>query len=451
MNQVSEHVWKKLDIIILTILLLIGVSLRVYKINTPLADFQSFRQTEVALEAKQLIKNNFLVENRKIPLYNLTTAALYVKTHTVTLEMWGRIISILSSLVIIGLIYYFCLKEIGRVGALFGALFYTMFPFVVFFSRTYLPQNPALAMALLSIFSLYLVKDKEDLKKILLYTSLFVSSLLFCVGLFLDGSIIFYILPILYIFLAKYRKNLYKQPLFYLYLFIAFIPFALSGVYQTKIPPFTVNLDLFRWVFYDQLVGVMLGGFAIFFLILGIIRKQKSFFSYTLLLTAVFYLVIIEGIGNSAFEYRQIILLPITAFFIGSGIEFPLIAPRKKMLSPILSRTIVFFLIVASILFSYMHVKDYYTISNELPQIAQIIKTFTKPEDTLVLDKNGDSTLLYLSDRRGTGRKHSEIPDLQSEGFDYLVTFNQEYTDYLKKQYQTVVVFENDKLTLFKL
>jgi len=81
--------------------------------------------------------------------------------------------------------------------------------------------------------------------------------------------------------------------------------------------------------------------------------------------------------------------------------------------------------------------------------IANIVKKLTLEEDKIVTDRQGDTTLLYLMDRRGAPAFYKEIKDLKNLGYTYLVTQNKDLIDKLKNEYQ--IVFETNNFALIKL
>ncbi len=164
------------DLIILAFILVISLGLRLYKISTPLADFHSWRQVDTAAVARNFLKDGFnLMKPRyddlsnvqsgldnpeglrmvEFPLYNAMFAGLHKMTPSISIEVWGRLVSIFFSLTTIAVIYYLLLKEVSRLSAIFAALIYAVFPFFVFFSRVVLPESTALGFSFISIFLLY--------------------------------------------------------------------------------------------------------------------------------------------------------------------------------------------------------------------------------------------------------------------------------------------------------
>jgi hypothetical protein len=108
---------------------------------------------------------------------------------------------------------------------------------------------------------------------------------------------------------------------------------------------------------------------------------------------------------------------------------------------------LVFFLF--SFFFSYYRIKDYYNVPLDLVQISNIIVTLTKESDKIVTDRQGDTTLLYLSNRRGSPALYKSPEEFKAEDYKYIVTANKDSIESLKKKYQ--IIFQNNEFTIVKL
>lgn len=481
---------KKVDCIILIIIITVGFIFRLYKINIPLADLHSWRQADTASVARNFVRYGFdllhprfddLSSNQsaagienpqglrfvEFPFYNAFFAFLYKIFPQLPLEVWGRLVTIFFSLIIIAIIYYLVLKELGRAAAFFSSLIYAIFPFFVFFSRVVLPETTAVALSMLSIFFLY---HFSNIKRNNLFAICFLlfAILSFSLSLLTKPTTIFYIASLFFLFFQKYRFNFFKKISFYIFFILSLFPFILWRLYIQKFPEGIPPADwlitsvntyqglkniffkpaFFRWIFFERLNNLILGGYLSVFLILGIIGKQKKFFLHSLLFSSFLYILIFQG-GNVQHEYYQTIILPSVAIAIGMGINH-IISNKKLFLTPILTYGVIFISILFSCFFSFYKVRDFYSYPHELLQIAKIVSTLTKPEDKIVTDRLGDTTLLYLMDRKGSPSIHKPPSELRKLGYSFLVTLNQDEIKKLKKA-NFKVVFENNQFALFKL
>jgi 4-amino-4-deoxy-L-arabinose transferase-like glycosyltransferase len=470
---------KKLDYIILTFILLIALLFRLYKINIPLADFHSWRQADTAAVARNYVKNGIDlfhpiyddlsnvqsgIDNPhgyrmvEFPIYNAIIALLYKNFGWLSLEIWGRLTTIAFSLIIISIIYYLLLKESSRLSAVFGSFTYAVFPFFVFFSRVILPETAALAFAMLSIFFLYI--------NITFFTCI-LSAILFALALLIKPTIIFYFFPILIIFFRKYKFNFYKKINLYIFFIFALLPLFFWRGYIKNFPegiPYSdwlftsVNTSqglrsilfrpsFFRWIFFERINNLILGGYLSLFFVLGTIIKQKKFFFISFVFSALAYIFVFQG-GNLQHEYYQTLILPVFAFMIGLGVNF-LFDHKKEFVNTFFVSIVVLSIFGFSFYFSYFKVIDYYVYSQELVQEAKIINSLTNIDDKVVTDRTGDTTLLYLSNRRGAPSIFRSPEELKKLGYKYLITSNDGQIKSMKSDFETV--FENEKFTLFRL
>lgn len=488
MNKDKLRTFTRIDAIILGVIILLAFVVRMYKYDTPLADFHSWRQVDTAAVARNYVKDGIDLmmpiyddfsniqsgtENPngyrfvEFPLYNAAMAIMYNTFPQIALESWGRIISAVMSLFIIGVLYYIALKESSRITAVAAALTYSFFPYIVFFSRTVLPETPALAFAMIALlFAYFYINADSKVKTITFFT---LSVLAFAIAILIKPTAIFYGLPIGFLFLRKWQFRAFKRPLPYIYFALAFIPFVLWRMYISQFPEgIPGNLWLitrvntfegqrviffrpafFRWIFFERINILILGGYTTFLFLLGIFTKPKYYLLHMIGLAGFIYLFIFQG-GNVQHEYYQTIFFPVIAIFTGLGVH-TLVTNKKVFWHPALMYVAVTGILVVSILFSYYKVQDYYRHADDLVQIARIVRTLTSPDDKLVTDRLGDTTLLYLTDRKGSPALNKTPQEFRDQGYKYLVSNNQDTIKAMKEEQQLDVVFENDKFALFRL
>jgi len=478
---------RKLDYLILSVILAIAFVFRLYRINSPLADFHSWRQVDTASVSRNFVKNGVdmfhpiyddlsnvqsgfdnpngyrMVE---FPIYNAIVAVLYKTFPVFSLEIWGRLTSIIFSMIIISVIYYLLLKESSRTSAIFASITYAIFPFFVFFSRVILPETTALAFSMLSILLFYLNTEHKT-KRVLSIIYYLVSSIFFACAILIKPTIIFYLFPILVLFYRKYKLSLIKKLDFYLYFLIAFIPLIYWRMYIKNFPEgipvsdwlFTsVNTtqglksimfrpSFFRWIFFERINNLILGGYLTLFFVLGTVSKQRKYLSLSFLFSAFAYIFVFQG-GNLQHEYYQTLILPVLAMMVGLGVSF-VFEHKKNFINSFFTSILVFSLFLFSFYFSYYKVADYYQYSHELVQEANIINSLTQPDDKIVTDRTGDTTLLYLANRRGAPSIFKDPIDLQKLGYKYLITSSEGQIETMKNDFE--IIFENEKFTLFHL
>lgn len=483
----SKTIFHKKDWLILGLILLTALILRLYRIDAPLADFHSWRQADTAAVARNLERGGFNlllptyddysniqsgVDNPhgyrfvEFPIYNAIFAALHSAIPQLSLETWGRLVSVFFSLLCIASLYYIALAEAGRTAAIFSAITYSVMPFFVYFSRTILPETPAISLAIFSIFLLHLFTTSTHKWKKIIW--LLLSCLLFSVSLLIKPTTIFYALPLLVLFIRKYKYSVPKQLHVILYFLLAVAPLLIWRYYITKYPEgipasswlFTqVNTSegqkeifmrpaFFRWIFYERINNLILGGYLTVFFIMGIIRKQKTILPLSIIAAGFVYIFVFQG-GNVQHEYYQIIAFPALALAVGLGVAL-IIESTKTFLHPVMTMPLIIGLFSASFLFSWLNVQGYYAVPQDLLLMAKIIQTFTKPTDKVIADRMGDTTLLYLSDRKGSPLLYREPEEMKKMGYQYILTDKKEVMERLLL-IGSEKLFENNQFALFAL
>lgn len=484
----ERTVFQRIDIIALILILVIAFALRLYKYNTPLADLHSWRQVDTAAVARNYARNGVHLlkpqyddlsdlqtghENPEglryveFPVYNAIVGYIGSVVTNVPIEVIGRIVTAIFSLIIVGVIYALTYYEAGRIAAVIASLVYAVFPDFVFFSRVVLPETTAVAFAMLSLLLVYLATHKKASAGY--YALLLFSAVAYALSILIKPTAGFYGLAIAYIVFRAYELNALKKIEYYVYAAIALLPFAawryFISFHPEGIPPSdwlitSVNTyqglkviflrpAFFRWIFYERINEIILGGYLTAFFILGIIAKPQRYLIHFIFLCGMIYLFVFEG-GNVQHEYYQTILLPGIALMVGLGTAYVL-EHTKLFLHPIVTWSLVIAVYALSFFFSFYRVQDYYHTPDDLPPIANVIKTITSPNDKIVTDRLGDTTLLYLADRKGAPAIYKDWATLKSLGYSYIVTMNRELIDQTKAEGSYRAVFENDKFAMFKL
>jgi 4-amino-4-deoxy-L-arabinose transferase-like glycosyltransferase len=397
----------------------------------------------------------------EFPIYNAIFAGLYKIAPILPLEIYGRLTSIVFSLAIIAIIYYLSLKEHSRTAAIFSSLLYAILPFFVFFSRVVLPETTALAFMFIAIWLLYLFLKNNN------YILFILSIIMYAFALLVKPTIIFYSIAIGYLFIIHYQFDVFKKWQSYVYPILGLIPLIAWRMYIQQYPEGIPSSSwligyvntyqgleyiffkpaYFRWILMERLGVLIFGIYLSGFFILGLIAKTKKFFMISIALSALAYLLTFQG-GNLQHEYYQTLILPAIALITGIGIAQVL--DEKSHFNKVLAYPTIVGVIVLSFVFSYYRVKDYYNYSQDLVQIAKLIDTFTKESDLIVTDTTGDTTLLYLADRKGAPATYKSIPELKKTGYSYFVTNKKDVSEDLKKQGYKILV-DNDKISIIKL
>ena len=421
---------KKLAILILLIL---AVLVRLFKINSPIADWHSWRQADTAAVARNFLKNDFNLLYPKFddlssipsgidnpngyrfvefPIYNAIHAFFYKATSSISdflsFEGAGRLTSSILWVIAGLFLYRIVKKSTNWITAIFSLFFFLFLPYNIFYSRTILPDP---AMVFFTLASIYYLLSWEGKKGKVVSLKLVLSLFLAMGAVLTKPYAVFILVPSWTVIFFKSKK--YFVGIFFA--FLVAVPFGLWRLWIQQFPEgIPANSWLYnagnmrlrpawwRWLFYERLAKLILGGWGTGLFAAGIVSKikNKNIIFWSWLAGSFGYLVIFAR-GNIQHDYYQIILAPTVAVFLGLGVTFLLSIPKEKVnkwfLYPGIGAIILF-----SILFSGYQVIDYYQINH-----PEIIEAGMKADQLLPLDAkviapyNGDTALLYQTNRRG--------------------------------------------------
>lgn len=486
MNAVMHRSMQKRDWIILSVLLAMALILRMYKITIPLADWHSWRQADTMAVSRNYLRTGIDMLHPhyddfsnvqsgqynpngyrfvEFPLYNILTSLTAKAVPHYPIEIYGRLISIIMSLLLIISVYVLMSEYENRTSAIIAGLFLAIFPYSVYYSRAALPDMTALTLGILSILFLHVWSSRSKKYESVWYG---VSLVLFACALLVKPTTIFFGLPLLYIHYRRYGTDVLKKLLVYAYFLISIVPFLLWRSWIVQFPEgipvsawlFTsingaggrtsifLRPAFFRWIFLERILQLITGGFAGLFVVLGSIHKsKKGAFMISLGLAALIYLFVFEG-GNVQHDYYQIMILPALAGLMGVGVSM-FVASSKDTIPAWLKWPFVCIFLALSWYFSFYEVSKYYEINGGIVNAARIVRTLTPSTSLIATDTTGDTTLLYLSDRKGFPSLADTPDGMAKRGISYLVTFNSDYAHELAETYK--LVFENDSLFILKL
>lgn len=379
---------KKAPIGIVVILLgisLLGLFLRLYRIEAPLADWHSWRQADTAAVARNfqaygvdLLRPRYddlsNIQSGKdnpsgwrmveFPVYQATAVWLSRVNPEIPIEIWLRLVSIAASVGTVVLL--------GLIAGPLPAFVFTVLPFSIYYGRSILPEPFAMFWAILSV---YVVRK-----------NLLLSALAGAIALLVKPTAVFLLLPIVYVL----RKNVIGL---FVYWFIGLLPLLVWRKWILNFPEgIPVNMWLlngngirfkgawFYWLFAKRLGELMLGYWGLVPFALGISPLWG--------IGALLYLIIFAT-GNVQHDYYQIFILPAVCMFVGKGLA--------KM-RPLLALVSFIFMIA----FSWYTVRTYYWINRPEIVEAGIAADKLLPKDAKVIASyNGDTTFLYQTRRQG--------------------------------------------------
>lgn len=461
MNKIIKRVKKitYLEYIILSFILIFAFAVRLYKVNNPIADWHSWRQADTAAVTRTFVADgiNLLfpryhdvsstqtgTSNPKglrfveFPLYNAVHATLFKAFPTFSLEVWGRLVSIFSSLVSTYILFLLGKRFIGIWGGVLAAFFYAFIPFNIYFTRVILPEPMAVAFALISVWLFVKFVDEEK------SWQLFVSAAAFALAMLVKPFTFFYGVPIAYLAIKKYGlKGIFKNVKLLFAFDLALIPFFLWRIwinqYPVGIPHFfwAFNGDkirfkpsFWRWIFGERLGYLILGGWGLIPFSFGLLKpRRKDFtrheigagFTHFFILGMLLY-VVVFATANVRHDYYQTIAIPALALILAQGALFMW---ETKEFKKWLTRGLLVFSLMVMFLTGALQIREFYKINR--PEIVEAGASADKvtPKDALVIAPyNGDTAFLYQTNRWGWPVVDRPLDELIEKGADYYVSVN---------------------------
>lgn len=483
---------KKLQILLLILILVGALFVRLHRFDGPIADWHAWRQTDTSSVSRNFIKYGFdLLHPRyddisntqsgkdnpqgyrfvEFPLYNIFQANLYKMIGVFSLEEWGRVVSIISSLLSIVFIYLLVKKYADPTAAIFSSAFFAFLPFNIYYGRSILP-DPTMAMASLGGIYFFDKWLEKDIVKRPINWLWYLSSLIFTTSaLLLKPYAILFTLPMLYLVFYKLGFKFYKKWQLYIYLIIAITPLILWRIWMTQFPEGIPSSEwlfnggnirfkgaFFYWLFADRIGRLILGYWGLVILGFGVIaaaRKkliQKNLFLVSFLISSFLYMSVFAR-GNVQHDYYQILIIPSLAIFLGLGSSLLLNLPKeyfhKSIGAVVLSVCIIF-----SISFGWYYIRDFFNINN--PSIVTAGKAVERLTPTsakviaILHGSEGDTTFLYATNRQGWPSFQKPIPELVKMGASYLIFANPTKEDQdLGKEYK--IIESTDDYIIFDL
>lgn len=481
--------------IIITVLLIIGLLVRLYKIDNPIADWHSFRQADTASVTNNYLKNGIDILHPKyhdlsdvqsgkynvqgyrmveLPIYNILCVGAYkvasIFKPTIEPEIAYRLTSILLSLGSAVVIY---LIAFGLTSNFFASVLamssFLFIPFNIYYSRAILPEPLAVLTMLLTV--LFFRKN------------IYLSAIFFSMALLTKPFTGILIFPILLLFVLN--KFTFKSiPKYLIFGLISLAPFVFWRIWISQFPEgipvsaWLLNNSTtkivndwfhgiyiawlnkivafrpywFQWLFYERINKLILGSFGLIFVYLGLAYKKNLTQKYNIasIIGVMLYFIIVAG-GNIQHDYYQIVTIPTIAFLFGFGIYYSLTFLFPNKIGAIIATSTI---LVFSLYFSANQIKEYYKINN--PSIISVGKQVDKilPKNAIVIAPyQGDTAFLYQIRRDGYPTEIYEIADvikLHPNVPHYLVSLNNDkYTNLIADKYKTLV--KNDQFIILDL
>lgn len=471
---------KKLEILIVAAILILTFSLRLYKLNAPIADWHSWRQTDTAAVARNFVKDNFnilfpqsdsltplneyglLNPNRyfinEFPLYNAIVAVLY--------KMFGvnpalaRLVSVFFATLGTFFLYLLARKLFSIKIALLATFFYAANPYNVYYGRVVMPDPMYIAF---SITALYFFVNWVESKK---FKAAIISAVFFSLAILAKPYALFLFIPILYWLIVNWGKFVWKNKQLVLFFIISLAPFLLWRIHVFNHPEGTFATTwlynagnirftgaFFRWLIFERLIRVIFSSGAFVLLVLGFVKSTTSkngLFIFAWLMSVVLYMTVFAK-GNVTHDYYQLPLLPAGSILVSLGF-FQLLALAKNNFSKLVTTVLAISLVLISFAFGWYEVKGFFNINH--PEIIEAGRRadMLLPKNAIVIAPyDNDPTFLYQTNRHGYSNMPASLKKAIAEGVEYLVSNEPESEQIKKLSLNCAVIGRGSQYIILKL
>lgn len=391
--------------ILVSLAVLVGAAVRLWRIDAPLADWHSFRQSDTASVARNFVKfgldplrpryddlsniqsghdNPMGWRMVEFPLYQSLAALLARVFPGVAIEVLLRGITIAAS---VGTAVLLALLT-GPV----TAFVYALLPYSIYFGRVILPEPLAVFFAVASIWTLSAKKPG--------WGRVLVAGACAALALLVKPTAGFLLLPAAYLLLRSPLSGLVYGilalvPLLWWRKWILQFPEGIP-VYEWLLNANNIRFKgaWFWWLFAKRMGELILGFWGLILLGFGLAAKsdkEEVWVTRLLLFGSLAYLVVFAA-GNVQHDYYQILLLPVISIYVAKGI-----ASLWKVNKVLLVVCVAF---MAA--FSWYTIRTYYWINRpEIVEAGRAADVLLPKDAKVIASYNGDTTFLYQINRQG--------------------------------------------------
>lgn len=471
------------DLLILGLLIPLAIVLRLYKIDNPVADWHSFRQADTASVTREFVKhgvnlikptyhdlsnvasnkeNPFGYRMVEFPFYNLLHYSTFKLVPSLGLDMSGRLTSVWLSVISLVFLYFLAKKLSDRTVAFWTALFWSILPFNIYYSRVILPEPLMVASGLVASYLFLIAMDHKGIKRSLV---LLISSIFMSLGLLAKPYLIFFCLPIIYWHFQKRQSNKLFIVESLIYWTISLSPLLIWRTWIKNFPEgIAANVWLlngngirlrpawFRWLFAERLGKLIFGYYLSFLFIFGILYSiSKKYLSFILFILGVMTYFVIFANGNVTHDYYQAITMPYICLSLGLGVKAYYASVKGN---PILKSLILLTVVTLSVSFSWYEIKGYYQINNpSILAAGAMADKILPPDAKIIAPYTGDTAFLYQTNRTGwasvTRSLTSMVYDLGATHF-VSVNFDRD-TNAVMNQKGNQILYKDSQFVIIKL
>jgi len=470
----------KFVILSLSIILLLGFLVRLYKISNPVADWHSWRQADTAAVTRNYAKYGIdLLHPRyddfsdvsgrglfnpngyrfvEFPVFNLFHFGLYSVAPGLGIETWGRLTSILASLISSVLLFLYVSRKTKPIIGILTAFYYLILPYNIYFTRVILPDPLMVTLYLAAIYFFDGWFTQNN------FSQLFAGIISAALAILVKPVAVFFLLPIAVQAIIKYKSSIFKRYYLYFTGFCIAIPFILWRVWMSQYPEgipasgWLLNGNgirfkgaFFQWIFGQRIGELILGTWGIFPFIAGIVASVSLSPVLLVWLVSSLIYVTVFATGNIQHDYYQTAIVPSIAIFLSLGTYSFFskdVVLSKRLVRIGLGLTSIIFMLA----FSWYAVRGDYQVNHwEIVKAGKVVDDIVPKNARVVAPYLGDTAFLYQTNRSGFPFMTMPVKDMIDRfGIEYYVSVNyDDETNAIMKKY--TVVQKNPEFVIVKL
>lgn len=452
----------------LAIIVVLGLVVRLYKINNPIADWHSWRQADTAAVTRNFVKDGFnpfypkyddysgVAEDPipnlgrfrfvEFPFYNIAVYPFY-KIFGVK-DIYSRLVSVFFSLGSIIFLYFITKRYTSKFTGLVAAFVYALLPYNIYFSRVTLPEPLFVCSSLgFLYFSDLWINERKFFWWAVLYG---------IVALLIKPWVLFLGLPLIYLI---YKKGKILQKKYFYFVILIFLPFIFWRLWILQHPEgipasnwlfdgdhLRFHPSFWWWLVSQRLGNEILGVTGFFFFFLGLILKPKNgnYFLHIWALGMFLYLSVVAT-GNVRHDYYQYIIVPILAIFVSIGFT-TLITGFSNLMPRFWTIPLGILFLGLMFYFGWVPIKELYKVNNPPIVSGGKIADQILPKDAIVVAPyNGDTAFLYQTNRPGWAIVAEPLPQMVADfGVTSYVSVNRDdQTNWVRRHFQVLVDQDN--------
>jgi 4-amino-4-deoxy-L-arabinose transferase-like glycosyltransferase len=412
-----EHRWAQPHRLVLCSVLALAFALRCWHLTDPAWDYHNWRQTITLMVARDYSRHFDLLHptvlwlsngapvyfNAEFSIQSILAAILYRLTGES--DAAARLVVIAFSLAGIAWLYQLLHRRSSPLAAFLGALLLAVLPYSLFFGRVFMPDVPAMSLALGGISMLDGWTDNRRTR------DLIAASVLTSLAILQKLTVAFVALPVLYLFVQVYGRKILLRRETYVFAAVALAPSLAwyrhayhlgrnsgSAVMQ---PGLFFN-GLSRWLHPDfaaplfkALALEAFSPLALALVLTGFFWPASDRLSWLLRLWMIGAAGILGLMPNAlpANHYYFTVLLPGGAGLMALALSR--LTPDRRSFGLL---AIVMCVVIAGSLASTAP----FFVPDRLPfEMGRYLNRVTAPTDLIVTESGGSPNVLYYADRRG--------------------------------------------------